>query len=135
MAIASEEIRRRALQAHEAGEHPETIARVLGVGERSVYRWILQSKSGQVGPRPRGHKACALNQEQMDKLDELVKQTPDMTLEELKQALGVTCHISTIHRTLARLGYRYKKKAASRRASQRGHSGGKAALARPATSD
>ena len=110
MGIASEEIRRLALRAYETGEHPEAIARVLGVGESSVWRWILQSRSGQLGPRPRGHKARALSPEQERQLDELVRQRPDLTLEELRDALTLTCHISTIHRALARLGYRYKKK-------------------------
>ncbi|WP_244432555.1 IS630 transposase-related protein [Desulfocurvibacter africanus] len=109
MAIASEEIRRRALAALEAGEHPRTIARVLGVGERSIYRWALQSRSGQTAPMPRGHRPLALSAEKMERLDELVKKRPDMTLEEIKAALSRDVHISTIHRALRRLGYRCKK--------------------------
>ena len=118
MAIASEDIRRRALTAIKAGEHPRTIASVLGVGERSVYRWVSQSKSGHFAPMPRGHRPLALNGDEMERLDALVKQRPDITLEELKAALFRDVHISTIHRALRRLGYRCKKNTTSRRARQ-----------------
>ncbi|MEG6549058.1 helix-turn-helix domain-containing protein, partial [Desulfocurvibacter africanus] len=76
MAIASAEIRQRALAARRAGEHPKTIAKVLGVGERSVRRWIFLSKSGQTAPKPRGHRPLALSEAEMARLDELVRQRP-----------------------------------------------------------
>jgi hypothetical protein len=35
---------------------------------------------------------------------------PDATLEQIREKLGVSCTVVTIHHTLWPLGYRYKKR-------------------------
>jgi hypothetical protein len=48
-----------------------------------------------------------------------VDKRPDATLEEIREKLGVACTIITIHNTLRRLGYRFKKNAAGQRTRSR----------------
>lgn len=58
------------------------------------------------------------------RLQELVREQPDATLEELKERLGTKCHLSTIHRSLERLGESYKKKGCGGRGAEpRGRQG------------
>src|SRR5690606_34999918 len=45
-----------------------------------------------------------------ERLLRLVREQPDATLEQLRDRLGIDCHITTIHRALKRLGESYKKK-------------------------
>jgi transposase len=119
MPIASEEKRRLALDALNDGEHPKDVARLFQAGVSSVYRWLRQNKTGQVGPRPTGNRPRSIGQDDEARLLALVNNKPDMTLEELKAALNLDCHPSTIHRTLKRLGLSFKKNTACRRARKR----------------
>jgi transposase len=44
------------------------------------------------------------------RLKTLVGEHPDATLAELREKLALTCSLATIHNTLKRLGWSYKKK-------------------------
>lgn len=46
----------------------------------------------------------------LHKLEQLVAQQPDATLVELRERSGVLCSLTTVFHTLARLGYRRKKR-------------------------
>jgi transposase len=43
-------------------------------------------------------------------LKRLLRENPDLTLEELRDALGVDCTIQAIHYVLADMGLTYKKR-------------------------
>jgi transposase len=64
---------------------------------------------GKVG-KPRSFQGKPLAQ-----LEHYVRQHPDATLEQIGEALGASCTLVTIHNTLRRLGYRFKKNAAGQR--------------------
>ncbi len=118
MGIASGEVRRRAIEAYEAGKGSQAqVANLYGVDISTFQRWLHRYReSGRSEPLPRGHNPPALDDAQMQELDALVEQTPDATLAQLREALGVSCSTVAIHNALKRLGYRYKKNAPCQRA-------------------
>lgn len=117
MGIANEQVRQRAIEAYESGCGTQAhVAKLYGVALSTFQRWLQRyRKTGRASPLPRGHNPAALDDSQMLQLDELVRQTPDATLKQLKAALGVNCSIVAIHNALKRLGYRYKKNVACER--------------------
>ena len=121
MRIASGEVRQRAIDAYEADRGTQAqVARLYGIDISTFQRWLQRYRqSGRAEPLPRGHNPAALDRAHMERLDELVQQTPDATLEQLRDALGVSCSVVAIHNALKRLGYRYKKKAAGQRTRTR----------------
>lgn len=112
MGIASEEIRLRALKAFEKGLGSKGhIAKLYGISGRSFRRWWKEyTEQQKTAPAPRGHNPRALNDQDMQRLNELLEKRPDMTLEQLRTALGKTCTLVTIHNWVKRLNWRYKKK-------------------------
>ncbi len=87
------------------------VAKLYGVDLSAFQRWLQRyRKTGRAAPLPRGHNPPALNDAQMQQLNTLVEQTPDATLEQLRQEMGLSCSIVAVHNALKRLGYRYKKK-------------------------
>jgi transposase len=117
MKIAIPAIRKRAIDAYEAGTGTQAeIARHYGVDISTFQRWLQRYRTiGIAAPLPRGHNPPALNEEQTMELTALVRQTPDATLEELRNRLGVACSIVAIHNTLKRLDCRFKKNATGQR--------------------
>ena len=121
MAIASGEVRQRAIAAYEAGKGTQAqVAELYGVDISTFQRWLQRYReSGRAAPLPRGHNPPALDDPQMQQLDALVQQRPDATLEQLRETLGVPCSNVAIHNALKRLGYRYKKNVAGQRTRSR----------------
>lgn len=54
-------------------------------------------------------------------MTELIKEQPDLTLEEIGQRLGLSCTIEAVHYILKEMGISYKKDAESQRARSRRH--------------
>jgi transposase len=122
MSISPKQIRERALAAHAAGQTQAEVARSYGVDITTFQRWLRRYRqSGQTAPLARGHRHAALEGAPLRRLEELVQQTPDATLEQLREKLGLSCSLVAIHNTLGRLGYRFKKNAKGQRARSRGH--------------
>ena len=120
MSISSQQIRQRALAAHAAGQTQAQVARCYGVDITTFQRWLRRYRqAGQTAPMARGHRRDALDGAQLQRLDELVQQTPDATLEQLRDALKVGCSLVTVHNALGRLGYRLKKNTAGQRTRSR----------------
>lgn len=67
----------------------------------------------------RGRKP-AIGGQQKERLERHVRDHPDATLRERIEALGLDCSVKTMWQTLRRLGLRYKKVVAGRRASSSG---------------
>ena len=117
MGISSEEIRLRALKAHKEGlGNKSHIAKLYGVSARTFGRWLEEYKTQKkTAPAPRGHNPPALNDQEMHRLNQLLVQRLDMTLEQLRTALKKTCSLVTIHNATKRLNWRYKKNGACQR--------------------
>jgi len=117
MGIPSKEIRLRALKAFEEGlGNKGHIAKLYGISARTFRRWWKEYKEDRkTAPAPRGHNPLALSEQEMERLNQLLKQRPDMTLEQLRTALGQRCSLVTIHNMTKRLNWRYKKNSACQR--------------------
>jgi transposase len=106
-AVDNHEGSRRSLAARFC-VNPSTITRLLQ----------LRRQTGSLDPRPHGGGvAPTLDHEALERLRKLVEETPDATLESLRQKMGVTGSIMIICRALQKLGLPLKKK--SKHASER----------------
>ena len=111
MGIATQQVRQRAIEAYRSGKGTQQhIADMFGIGLRTFARWWNQFQyHGQTAPRPRGHNPPALNEKEMKALDKLIQKHPDLTLAQMRDALGKDCSLVAIHYATLRLDWRYKK--------------------------
>lgn len=111
MSIATQQVRQRAIEAYRSGKGTQQqIADMFGVGLRTIARWWNQFHyHGQTAPKPRGHNPPALNEKEMKALDKLIRKQPDLTLAQMRDALGKDCSLVAIHYATLRLDWRYKK--------------------------
>ena len=111
MAIATEGIRQRAIEAYQAGEGTQAqIAVMYRVTLRTFGRWWRQYRqSGTCAPAPRGHRLAAYHGRGLEALDRALSGCPDATLAQLREQTGVACSIMAVHRATLRLDWHYKK--------------------------
>jgi transposase len=121
MSIATQDIRRRAIEAYKKGKGTQAgIAHSYNVDIRTFQRWLARfATTGESAPRTRGHRLALFRGERLAALDQLVQDRPDSTLEELRAASEVNGSIMAVKRALDRLGYRYKKNAPRQRTRPR----------------
>jgi len=111
MGSSSEEIRLRALKAFEEGHGSKGhIAKLYGISARTFRRcWKEYREDKKTAPAQRGHNPRALSDQDMERLNQLLEQQLDMTLEQIRTTLGQRCSLVTIHNMTRRLNWRYKK--------------------------
>ena len=107
------DLRDRVVAACDEGvDTRDEIAEQFGVSKSWMWR-LLQRRceSGTYAARKgqRGRKPV-FDAKSLKALDGLVERQPDATLEELRARIGASCSLVTIFNTLARLGYRRKKR-------------------------
>lgn len=111
--IASQEKRELAIAAYESnqGSQPH-IAAMFKVHVATLRRWLAEKRNdGRTAPLPRGHNPACFHGPLLEALDRYVEKHSDASLIELQEAFAdrVTCSEITIHNTLKRLGWVYKK--------------------------
>ena len=111
MAIASKEVRQRAIAAYQAGGVTQSqVAHLYGIDVTTFERWWQRfRRDGLAEPLARGHRPAAIEGKALAKLDGLLTKWPDATLEQLREAMGQGCSVMAIHRAARRLDWRYKK--------------------------
>ena len=121
------DLRKRIISAFEAGElNRRQIAQRFCVSYGSVRNLIaLWRETGDVSPR---YGRCVgrppkIGPRQQEKLRELLASRCDMTLEELRDGLGLDCTVQAVHLALGRMGLTYKKDPPGQRAAARGRRG------------
>jgi transposase len=124
MSIASPEIRKIAVTAYlSAKATQQQIADILGFHRTAIVRWVREyKKNGKLEALTRGHMPKAFSIEEKDRLAAMVKDKPDLTLKEIREAFSKNCSLMAVHRELKRLGFRYKKNSEGIRARTGGHS-------------
>lgn len=112
------DLRERIVGYVKQGHAARAAARVFGVSASSAVRFAAaHRRDGTVAPKAQGRAPGTAGKlaAQMGFLVERVEREPDVTLQELADALrearGVEVHLSSIHRALIRAGYSYKKRA------------------------
>jgi transposase len=100
------------------GHSARAAGRVFGVSAATAVRLASAHRaSGSVAPKLQGRAPGTAGKlaPHRDFLVAAVRANPDLTLHELAAALeeatGITVHISSVHRALARAGLSYKKRA------------------------
>lgn len=117
MGISSSEIRARALKAYQTGKGTqEEIATLFDVSTRTLQRWLKQyERTGSTHPNARGHREAVYSGKELKRLDRIIAEHPDATLEELRGLTGKACSIMAVQRAVVRLGYSLKKNAIGQR--------------------
>ena len=112
MAPYSMDLRQRVARAWDAGMDAETVAGKYDVSRAWVHRLIQRRReTGSLRSRKQQkfrHRVLSSREE--ERLASLITAHPDATLTELRAALPTTAALSTLWRTIDRLGFTLKKK-------------------------
>jgi len=106
------DIRNRVIKKHEEGKKVSEIANELSVKKSFVYNMLkLYKSTGSVAAKPHtGGKKPTINEDMLLQIEAIVLETPDITLQEIKDALGLTISLSIICDAInKKLNLRYKK--------------------------
>jgi transposase len=101
----STDLRERIIAAIDRGEHSlRQIARLFSVNLSFLVRLLQRRRAtGSIRPKPHGGGPTPkLDAAAARRLLALVRKCPDATLAELRDRLGIPCHIATIARVLRR---------------------------------
>lgn len=111
------DLRERILAAYDRDEGTRLqVAERFAVSLGMVKKLLQQRRNtGDIAPRHRysGRKP-KITQKHQRHLERLVRKHSDMTLEELRDAIGVDCSLPAIHYALVKLGLSYKKRCSIR---------------------
>lgn len=111
----SMDLRERVLKDCAAGLGTKAVAEKYSVSPSWVRRLKQRKREGgSAEPRSTRNRRVPALDAHAERIRELVAATPDMTLEELKAALGVAVALSTLWAAVARLGLTVKKKSSGR---------------------
>ncbi len=106
------EARKLLVEAYNKTHNAREVAECFSVNISTVYRLVERmNREGSVSVRTnlRGRKS-SLNESDLQRIKELVQQTPDITLKEIVDTLGLKTCIETVRKALLKMGYSYKKK-------------------------
>jgi len=110
MKAYSDDLREKVLKALQSGQPAKEVAPRFDVGISWVYKIRKRfCDTGSYKALPRSGRPRKLNEEDVNKISEMVKINPSLTLVEIKEKGNFTTSCSTIHRALQRLGHTYKK--------------------------
>jgi transposase len=111
------DLRQRILDAYDAGEGTRLqIAKRFSVSLGFVKKILAQRKAtGSIAPIPRPGRPPVFSGDVLKRLEDFVSRNPDATLAEIQDHFSdeVECSVVTIHKTLKRHQYRFKKNAES----------------------
>jgi transposase len=108
------ELRSRIVDAVDRGVGSlPTIAALFSVSITCVANYLeLREQTGSLEPRPNpGGRTPAITEERYPEVQQLLQQQPDLTLDQIRERLQLSCSLAAISRTLSKLGLTRKKKA------------------------
>jgi transposase len=117
----SEDLRKRVLDACNHGASISEAAKRFAVSESFVEKLKRQyRRHGTLEPKPHrgGRKPLLVSYD--ESIRALLSANPDMTLEKLRDALGISIQLSTLWYHLKRLGLHLKNRSRSGRSKTRG---------------
>lgn len=111
-------LRERVVTAYDNGEGTyEELAERFQIGRATVDNWLkLAHRTGSVEPRPMGgaRHPRKVDEAGEEVVRELLEVMPDSTLGELasafKEERGIEMHVTTMGRSVARMGFTKKKR-------------------------
>ena len=121
MAAYSLDLRKRVLRAWDGGLDADSVAAKYEVSRAWVHRLVQRRReTGSIEPRKQTKfRGRVLSPQQEERLGALITARPDATLAELREALPTTAALTTLWRTIGRLGFTVKKNGTRRRAAAR----------------
>ena len=121
MAAYSLDLRKRVLRAWDSGLDADSVAAKYEVSRAWVHRLVQRRReTGSIEPRKQTKfRGRVLSPQQEDRLGALITARPDATLAELREALPTTAALTTLWRTISRLGFTVKKNGTRRRTAAR----------------
>ena len=121
MAAYSLDLRKRVLRAWDSGMDADSVAAKYEVSRAWVHRLVQRRReTGSIEPRKQTKfRGRVLSPQQEERLGALITARPDATLAELQQALPTTAALTTLWRTIGRLGCTVKKNGTRRRTAAR----------------
>ncbi len=95
------------------------VAALFRVSINCVAKYLqLREETGSLAPRPNpGGRAPAIAEERYDELRQLLADQPDLTLEQIRERMQLSCSLAAICRTLKKLNLTRKKKRCTRPSS------------------
>jgi transposase len=117
MAAYSLDLRARVVRAYDGGMAAVAVAARFEVSPAWVYRLVQRRRdTGSIAPRKQTKfRRRSLSADEETRLVALIGARPDATLAELQQALPTRAALSTLWRTIDRLGLTVKKNRTRRR--------------------
>lgn len=106
------EARELLVEAYEKSRDVKRVAEDFGVSESRVYHLVMQKRrTGSVAVRTsqRGRKPLLTAQDK-EKLRDCIDEKPDITINELREKLGLSASESTVGRAIRGMGYTLKRK-------------------------
>ena len=116
MAAYSLDLRKRVLRAWDGGMDAESVAAKYEVSRAWVHRLVQRRReTGSIAPRQQTKFRARVLAPHEDRLVALLHAHPDATLAEIREALATPTGLSTLWRTIRRLGFTLKKNGPRRR--------------------
>jgi transposase len=115
------DLRQRVIQKRKEGKSVSEIEKELSVKTTFVYDMLkLYKETGSVEAKPpTGGRKPSITEEILSQMEALILETPDMTLQEIKDELGLTVALSVICDTInKKLNLRFKKNSFRHRTEQ-----------------
>jgi len=114
----SNEDRKRIIKHKANGEREENIAKWLMIGVSTVYQILAQyRRTGNYQPKPYTGNHRKISAYQDLEIRKAIKGSPDITLNELIEALSLNVTESGLSRHLKKMGLTYKKRRSIQRTS------------------
>jgi len=114
----SNDLRKRIIDAKLRGDTEDKIAAEKEVSKSAITKlWALYRETGsyEARPNPNGRKP-ALSENQLEQITQKINKEPDITLQELIDALELPVCVSALCRTVNnKLGLSFKKNSARHR--------------------
>jgi transposase len=113
------DLRKRVARAWDTGVDAATVAAKYDVSRAWVHRLIQRRReTGSLAPRKQAtFRRRVLTAREEERLVFLITARPDATLTELREALPTAAALTTLWRTIVRLGFTLKKNGTRRRAA------------------
>ncbi len=111
--MLSMEIRKIIIQDREDGMEIKAISQALRVSESAIHSLLRRKReTGSIEPSYQGNcgRPSKVTEEQRKEMEELVREQPDVTLEEIREKLELPIKKSQISNLLHEMGFRFKKK-------------------------
>jgi len=111
MRALSMDLRERVLADSDAGMSTDEVSRKYRVSSAWVRRLKQRRREcGEIAPRPPRNRRVPVLSLHYERLRELLREEPDLTLAELRERLGVAVALSTLWVAVRHLGLTVKKK-------------------------